>query len=103
MGEKPVQFCSVLKFFQESITCGFAVVAAVVLATEQVAGFGVDGDALAVGPVAAFNVEVVAEGAQPCEGFRGEAGLEVELVGQVLVVEARGVDGLLYVEAALGC
>ena len=47
--------------------------------------------------------EVVAHGAQAGEAFPvAEAGLEVELIRQVLVVEARGVDGLLDVEAALG-
>jgi hypothetical protein len=75
-------------------------VAAVVLSAEEAAGLGVDGDALAVGPVVVRDGEVVAAGAEGGDGFRGKAGFEVELVGQVLVVEARGVDGLLDVEAA---
>ena len=76
--------------------------AAVVLAASEFAGFGVDGDALAVGPVAVLDAERVAHACAGRRAFPAEAGLEVELVGQVLVVEARRVDGLLDVEAAFG-
>jgi len=54
---------------------GFAEMAAMVLAAFALAGFGVDGDALAVGPVAVFDGEGVAHGFEAGNGFRGEAWL----------------------------
>ena len=47
-------------------------------------------------------LERVAHGAQAGDRLRRKAWLEVELVGQVLMVEARRVHGLLDVQAALG-
>ena len=76
--------------------------ASVVLAGSEFAGFWVDGDALAVGPMAFRDMELVAEGVKASNGLGAEARLQVELVGKVLVVEARSIDGLLNVEAAFG-
>jgi hypothetical protein len=75
----------------------------VILAAFNLSGFGVDGDAFAVGPVAVVEAERIAERAQACGGFGRKPRLKVEGVGKVLMVEARGVDGLLDIEAALGC
>jgi len=61
--EKPVQFCSSQVFSGNQLTAALRR-AAVVLATGR-SRFWVDGDALAVGTMAAFNVEVVAEGGNP--------------------------------------
>jgi hypothetical protein len=71
-----------------------AVVAAVVLTPEELAGLAVDGNALAVGPVSVPDFEIVARDSEAVKGFRREAVPEVQLVGQVLGMKARGVDGV---------
>ena len=76
--------------------------AAVVLAALQFARFWVDGYAFAVRPVAFGLIDGVAEGLEGSDGAGWEAGFQVECVGQVLVMEAGGVDCLLDVQAALG-
>ena len=86
----------------ELIASGFADGFAMILAAEQLAGRGIDGDAFAIGPVAAAERDRVAHGAQRGDGVGAESRLEVEDVGQVLVMEARRVYGFLDVEAALG-
>lgn len=60
----------------ESIASGFAVEATVVLSAEEFAGFGVDGDAFAVGPVVFREAEAITTGLKGGDGFRGEAVLE---------------------------
>jgi hypothetical protein len=102
------QFCSSAKSlkkaagaFDSSITGGLAIVAAVILPAEEFTRFGVDGDALAIGPVAVRNADDVAAGLEGGDSFLWEAGLNEELVRLVLVVEAWGVDRLLDIEAAL--
>ena len=87
---------------------GFAVVSAVVVAAEEIVGFGVDGDEFGVAPGA--GVVFVGDGG-PVDGIAhfgefggdggGEPGFEVDAVGEVLVVEAGGVGGLLDVQAVL--
>jgi hypothetical protein len=68
MKARTVQFCSLFLIFlrkfllRKSVTGGLAVVAAVVLTAEKLAGQGVDGNALAIGPVAVLDLEVVAQG-----------------------------------------
>ena len=69
-------------------------VAAVILPAQQLARLRVHGDALAVRPVPVFDVQVIAHRTQSRDRFCVEARLQVELVGQVLVVEARSVDSL---------
>ena len=105
---QPIQreICSIpLRFegyFWESIRGGFAVMAAMVLAASQLAGFWVDGDALAVGPVAVLDAERIAHLAEGSKGVGSEARFQEELVGLVLVVEPRRVHGLLNIKTALG-
>ena len=82
------------------ICCGFTVMAAMILSAFEFAGFGVDGDALAIGPVAS-DAQVVAHLAQSGNSIRSEAGLHVEPVGLILVVKAGRVNSLLDVETAL--
>ena len=71
-------------------------------------GFGVDGDEFAVAPDAwvvfvgyGEAVDGVAHGGEGFGGWDGEFLFEVDAVGEVLVVEARGVGGLLDVEAVV--
>jgi hypothetical protein len=52
--------------------------------------------------VAAARAHVVTHCAQGVDRLGSETGFEIKLVGQVLVVEAWCIDGLLDVEAALG-
>jgi len=66
---------------QASVAGSLAVVAAVVLAGFEVAGLGVHGDALSIGPVGVNDTEVIAHGVEGGQGRRREARLEVELVG----------------------
>src|ERR1700690_4146337 len=86
-----------------SVAGRFAVVAAMVLGCGQLAGFGVDGDALSIGPMAVSCFEAIPLSLQGFHRFRGEAWLQVELVGQVLVMKSRSIDGLLDVQTALRC
>lgn len=73
----------------------------VVLTAFQFAGLWIHGDALAIAPVAAL-FEGVALGGELRGRLGGEARFDVEDVRQVLVMEARRIDGLLDVEAAFG-
>ena len=75
--------------------------AAMILSAFEFAGFGVDGDALAIGPVAVSDAQVVAHLAQSGNSIRSEAGLHVEPVGLLLVVKAGRVNSLLDVVTAL--
>src|SRR5260370_41600191 len=91
---------------RDSITGGLAVGSAVVVAAEEFVGFGVDGDEFAVAPDAGVvfvgygeAVDGVAHGFELVGRLCGEFLFEVDAVGQVLVVEARGVGGLLDIEA----
>src|SRR6202453_3611544 len=90
------------------IAGGFAEVAAVVVAAEEFVGFGVDGDEFAVAPDAGVvlvgygqAVDGIAHGFELVGYVGGELLFEVEAVGQILVMEARGVGGLLDVEAVV--
>ena len=76
--------------------------AAVVLAGQKFAGLGIDGNALPVRPVSVSHVNDIAHSTELTPNLLAEAGLEVELVRQVLVVEAGSVDGLLNIEAPFG-
>jgi len=84
---------------------GLAEVVAVVMASEEGAGGGVDGDQFAVTPDAVgFFVELggaagdVASGFQDFDSGDGEGLFELQDVGEVLVVEAGGVGRGLDVE-----
>ncbi len=87
------------------IAGGFAVVAAVVVASEEFSGLGIDGDEFAVAPDAGIvfvgygeTVDIVAHGFELSGYVYGELLFEVEAIGQVLVVKTGGVGGLLDVE-----
>jgi hypothetical protein len=90
------------------VACGFAEGVAFVLAAEELAGLRVDFDEFAVAPDAgALFVELglafgdVAVGFQRVDGGDGEALLELQDVGKVLVMEAWGVGCGLHVEAVV--
>ncbi len=78
------------------------------MAAEQLVGFGVDGDEFAVAPGAGVvfvgDCEAV-DGVAHCFELLGDIGrellFEVDAVGQVLVMEAGCVGGLLDVEAVV--
>src|SRR5580658_9759843 len=95
-------FSSIAPVPVPSISCRFAGVAAVILPAQKLAGYGIDCDALTVRPVAAAHAKVVTHGAERVSCLLAESRLEVELVGQVLMVEARSVNRLLDVQAAFG-
>ncbi len=93
---------------QYSITRGFAEVATVVVAAEELVGLGVHGDELAVAPEAwvavvggLVAVGFVAHGFELVDDVVGELLFEVEAVGDVLVVEAGGVGYGLDVEVVV--
>ena len=77
--------------------------ASVVLSALKLPRLGVNGDTLAVRPMVLGNSDVVAPSLQPGDSFRREAMLHKELVGLVLVVEARSVHRLLNVQPAFRC
>lgn len=60
----------------ESVARCFAVVAAMVLSAEKFAGFGVDSDTFAVGPVVLRNAEGVAAGLERTDSLRRKASLD---------------------------
>src|ERR1700722_13306477 len=91
-----------------SVSRGFAEVAAVVVATEEFVGFGVYGDEFAVAPDAGVSVVgglvavgFVAHGLELIDDVVGKLLFEVETVWEVLVVEARGVGDGLDVEVVV--
>src|SRR5580698_5454843 len=85
------------------VACSLAEVTAVILSAEQFACLGIDRDALAVGPMALADVDGIAESFQLFNRGGSEAGFEIELVREVLVMKARRIDGLLDVQAAFRC
>src|SRR5260370_6911215 len=93
---------------RDSITGGLAVGSAVVVAAEEFVGCGVDGDEFGVAPDAGVvfvgygeAVDGVAHVFELVGCSDGKFLFEVDAVGQVLVVEARGIGGLLDVEAVV--
>lgn len=86
----------------------FAEVVPLVVRTEKIARLRVDVDHLAVAPDAgvffvegAGAVDLVAGGRERFGDGHGEELLYIDAVGKVLHVEARGVGGLLHVEAVV--
>ena len=73
---------------------------AVVLPTFQHPGLRIDRDALAVRPVSITDRKRVTHGTKIVEGPFAEAGLKIQPIWQILVMEARRIHGLLDVEAA---
>lgn len=69
-----------------------------VLPAFELAGLGIDRDALAVAPMVTL-LERVALGGQFFRGIGGKVGFDVKDVRQVLMVKARRIHGLLDVEA----
>ena len=99
--DDPISIMAVPKLYIASKSRRLAEMMPVVLAAFEVAGRRIDGDAFSVAPMAA-DFELVAEGTQAFDGGVGEAGLHDEDVGQILMVEARSVDGLLDIQALFG-
>lgn len=64
-----------------SVPRRLAEVAAVILTAEKLAGFGIDSDALAVGPVPVADCKRISHGAESSDGVSTESWFEVELVG----------------------
>ena len=92
----------------DSVAGGFAEGAAVIVAALELVGVGVDGDEFVVAPGAGgvlvgghLAVGLVAHRDELAGNVVGEGAFEIEAVGEVLVVEARGVGGLLDVEAVV--
>jgi hypothetical protein len=90
------------------ISCGFAEFMALVVGAVEGVGAGVDVDHLAVAPgagvVLVSGVDVgdgVAVGGELGGDRSGEGFFELQLVGEILMVEAGGVGGLLDVEVVI--
>jgi hypothetical protein len=78
-------------------------VAAVILAGKELACLWIDGDTLAIGPVPIFRVDGVSHPGEFVSNVWTEAGLEIKLVGQVLMMKPWCIDRLLNAQAAFGC
>src|SRR6266478_6144276 len=91
---------------RDSVACGLPESSAVVVTAEEFVGLGVDGDEFAVAPDSwvvfvgyGEAIDGVAHGFELVGYVYGKFLFEVDAVGEVLVVEARGVGSLLDVEA----
>lgn len=65
----------------ESIARDFTEVAPVILAAQQLSRDGIDGDALAVGPMTATELYRIAHRPQRSDRAGAESGLQVENIG----------------------